>query len=91
MAEAGISPAFSLITAMWYKRHEQPLRFSIWYSSTGFGALVGTLIIYGIGHIHGSLAAWQYQFMILGAVTCLWGFIVLAVLPDNPVQACPMT
>ena len=29
VTEAGIASAFSLITAMWYKRREQPLRFAI--------------------------------------------------------------
>ena len=87
VVEAGISPAFSLITAMWYKREEQPLRLAIWYSSTGFGTLVGTLLLYAIGHIHGSLSSWQYQFMIIGAVSSVWGLVVFAFLPDNPVSA----
>ncbi|KAH8697382.1 MFS general substrate transporter [Talaromyces proteolyticus] len=85
--EALVSPAFSLITAMWYKREEHPLRFAIWYSSTGLGALIGTLITYGIGHIHGRLAPWQYQYLVLGTVTFCWGIIVLLILPDNPVSA----
>ncbi|CRG88175.1 putative transporter C417,10 [Talaromyces islandicus] len=85
--EALISPAFSLITAMWYKREEHPLRFAIWYSSTGLGALVGTLLTYGIGHIGGRLAPWQYQYMILGTTTFAWGVIVLLILPDNPISS----
>jgi MFS family permease len=87
ITEAGIAPAFSLITSMWYKRDEQPLRLAIWYSSTGIGTLVGTLCLYAIGHIHGSLTAWQYQFMIIGAISSIWGCVVFAFLPDNPVSA----
>lgn len=85
--EAAVAPAFSLITAMWYKREEQPLRFAFWYSSTGIGALVGNLILYAIGHIHGSLAPWKYQFMVIGSITAVWGLIIILVLPDNPVKA----
>jgi MFS family permease len=87
VCEAAISPAFSLITAMWYKPTEQPLRFAVWYASTGLGGLVGSIATWGIGHITGALQPWQYQFIILGAITVAWGFIVLYLLPDNPVRA----
>lgn len=72
---------------MWYKKHEQPLRFAIWWAASGLGGLVGSICIWGIGHIHGSLPSWKYQFLILGAVTVLWGIIVFLVLPDNPTEA----
>lgn len=85
--EAGIAPAFSLITAMWYKRQEQPLRFAVWYASTGIGVLVGTLLLYAIGQIHSTLAAWRYQFMIIGSISAVWGFFLWFLLPDNPLTA----
>jgi sugar phosphate permease len=72
---------------MWYKPAEQPLRFAVWYASTGFGGLVGAIAAWGIGHIRGALQPWQYQFIILGAITVIWGFIVLYILPDNPIHA----
>ncbi|KAL2074284.1 hypothetical protein VTL71DRAFT_8062 [Oculimacula yallundae] len=85
--EAGIAPAFSLITAMWWKRQEQPLRYAVWYSSVGIGTLIGTLILYGIGQIKGDLAVWRYQFMIIGSVTSLWGVALWFLLPDSPLNA----
>lgn len=85
--EAGIAPAFSLITAMWYKRQEQPLRYAIWYSSVGIGTLIGTLILYGIGQINGPMAAWRYQFMIIGSITSVWGVALWFLLPDSPLTA----
>lgn len=72
---------------MWYKREEQPLRFAVWYSSTGIGTLVGTMILYAIGHIQGTLSPWKYQFMMIGSITALWGLIMFLVLPDNPLKA----
>jgi MFS family permease len=87
VTEAGIAPAFSLITAMWYRRQEQPLRFAIWYSSTGIGVLIGTLLLYAIGHIHGTLSPWRYQFMIIGCITSIWGAFLWFLIPDNPVKA----
>ena len=72
---------------MWYRRREQPLRYSIWYSAVGLGVLVGALLLYAIGHIKGHLAPWRYQFLIIGCVTCIWGIIIWFVLPDTPVRA----
>ncbi|KAI9375213.1 major facilitator superfamily domain-containing protein, partial [Aspergillus egyptiacus] len=86
-SEAAVSPAFSLVTAMWYRRHEHPLRIAIWYSSTGLGTLVGAMLLYGIGGIKGALAAWRYQFMIIGTATSVWGIALWFLLPDNPMTA----
>ncbi len=57
--EAAIPAAFSLIVAMWYKKDEQPLRFSVWVSASGFGGIVGSIILWGIGHLNGALSPWQ--------------------------------
>ncbi|KAL4887249.1 major facilitator superfamily domain-containing protein [Aspergillus karnatakaensis] len=86
-AEASVSPAFSLVTAMWYRRHEHPLRIAIWYSSTGLGTLVGAMLLYAIGDIDGALPAWRYQFMIIGCATSIWGIALWFLLPDNPMTA----
>lgn len=85
--EAGIAPAFSLVTVMWYRRQEQPLRYAIWYSASGMGVLVGALLLYAIGLIDGRLSPWRYQFAIIGAITCCWGIVLWFILPDNPVNA----
>ena len=57
--EAAIPAAFSLIVAMWYKKDEQPLRFSMWVSASGFGGIVGSIVLWGIGHLNGALNPWQ--------------------------------
>lgn len=86
-AEASVSPAFSLITVMWYKRSEVPLRYALWYSATGIGVLVGSLLLYAIGHVQGALAPWKYQFMVIGSVTSVWAIALFFLLPDNPIHA----
>jgi MFS family permease len=73
--------------AIWYKKHEQPLRQAAWLAASGLGGIVGSIAIFGIGHIHGDLPAWKYQFLILGAVTVVWGAAVALFLPDNPTEA----
>ncbi|KAL7913901.1 MFS general substrate transporter [Trichoderma velutinum] len=87
ICESTPAPAFSLISAMWYQRHEQPLRIAIWYSASGVGSLLAGIAFYGIGHIHGALHPWKYQYIILGSVTAVWGIVVACFLPDNPTTA----
>lgn len=59
VAEASISPGFSLITGMWYKREEQPFRHGIWFLGNAIATSFGGLLAYGIAHIGGALAAWR--------------------------------
>lgn len=86
-AEACSDPSFMLITSMWYTRKQQPVRIGLWYTANGFGIALGGLLGYGIGHIHGSLPSWKYEFLIIGALCCSWGIIMFIMLPDSPVTA----
>jgi MFS family permease len=86
-AEACSDPSFMLITSMWYTRKQQPVRIGLWYTANGFGIALGGLLGYGIGHIHGSLPSWKYEFLIIGALCCGWGIIMSIMLPDSPVTA----
>jgi MFS family permease len=87
IAESTPAPVFSLVTAMWFTPKEQPLRFGIWYGSAGFAGIIAGIAFYGIGHVHGALHPWQYQYLILGSITIIWGVIVVFILPDNPTEA----
>lgn len=58
-AEASISPGFSLITGMWYKREEQPFRHGIWFFGNSVATMFGGLLAYGIAHTNGTLPAWK--------------------------------
>lgn len=42
---------------------------------------------FGIGHIGGAFPSWRYIFLIWGAITFLWGIVILFFLPDSPVKA----
>ncbi|CAG7969097.1 unnamed protein product [Penicillium salamii] len=86
-AEACSDPAFMLITAMWYTRRQQPIRIGLWYTANGFGIALGGLLGYGIGQIQGALASWKYEFLIIGALCCAWGIVMIIFLPDSPVSA----
>lgn len=84
ITEATISPGFVAVTGMWWTRAEQASRSSLWISFLGVGSFVGTLLAYGIGHITGSLNPWRYIYIILGAVTLVWGVLFMLFVPDGP-------
>lgn len=86
-AESCSDPSFMVITSMWYTRRQQPVRIGIWYTANGLGIAGGGLLGYGIGHIKGELRSWKYEFLIIGALCCIWGIIMFIMLPDSPVSA----
>ncbi|KAK6209245.1 hypothetical protein LQW54_006457 [Pestalotiopsis sp. IQ-011] len=89
--ESGVSPCFVLMTTMFYKRSEQPLRTGIWFSMNGLAQILGGLIAYGIGYIDSALPSWKYPFVIFGSATILWGLVFTLLAPSNPTQASWLT
>ncbi|RDW80905.1 MFS transporter-18 [Coleophoma crateriformis] len=86
--EAAVAPALMLITAMWYKKNEQPLRIGIWYLGTGCGTIVGALLSYGFQHYTGTaFKSWQIMFLVCGLITIAIGICVVIFLPDNPMKS----
>ncbi|KAF8532014.1 major facilitator superfamily domain-containing protein [Gautieria morchelliformis] len=85
--EAAVTPAFVLMTGMWYTSAEQPFRQLSWFSFQSWASTIGALIGYAVGHINGGLARWTYVFLILGAITALFSVVVYVWLPDSPVKA----
>ncbi|KAM0811755.1 putative MFS general substrate transporter-2 [Seiridium cardinale] len=86
--ESCINPAFVLITSQWYTRSEQPARVSYWFIGNAIGQIIGGVIGYGIGHISYSAAGnWIWYFIIFGAITLIYGIVLLFLLPDSPMTA----
>lgn len=71
----------------WYKKQEQALRMGVWYSSTGYISMFSPLINYGLGHIHGSLSSWRYMYIFAGCLTVVWSFLILFLMPPDPIRA----
>ncbi|KAG8733157.1 hypothetical protein FRC11_008362, partial [Ceratobasidium sp. 423] len=61
--EATVAPCFITITQMWWRRREQTMRLSLWMAMNGVTMMFGSLIAFGIGHIHGSLRPYQTIFL----------------------------
>lgn len=57
--EASLSPGFTLLTSLWYRTSEQPLRAGIWFCGNSLSLIFGNLIAAGIIHIQSKLKAWQ--------------------------------
>ncbi|KAL2848428.1 major facilitator superfamily domain-containing protein [Aspergillus pseudoustus] len=91
VTEASISPGFSLITSLWYRSSEQPLRHGIWFCGNSLSLMFGNLIAVGIWQIDGGIKPWQWLFIIFGLVTFLWGILMLFRLPDSPANASFLT
>ncbi|KAJ6090059.1 hypothetical protein N7467_005275 [Penicillium canescens] len=88
VGEASIAPGFALITGMFYTRAEQPARQAAWFIGNSIAVLLGGLIAYGIGNINiTTIAQWQLLFLILGAVTSAYAFVLFFALPDSPAKA----
>ncbi|KAG4418903.1 hypothetical protein IFR04_007939 [Cadophora malorum] len=87
--EAAVTPGLTLMTGFWYTRREIPLRQCIWYSSLGWGGIVGSYISMGVSKLPEDLtpARWELIFFILGGATCLWAFVIYFALPDAPSNA----
>ncbi|KAJ5611395.1 MFS transporter [Penicillium lagena] len=88
MLEACVSPAFIMLTSMLWTREEQSLRSSYWLSVNGVSSILGALHSYGAGHATGlAVPQWKLIYLIAGALTCAWGFVILRYLPDGPHNA----
>ncbi|KAI7718360.1 MFS general substrate transporter [Hortaea werneckii] len=87
--EAAVTPGLTLMTGFWYKRSEIPLRQCIWYSSLGWGGIVGSYISMGITKLAPDTqpARWEILFFILGGATMIWSFVIYFLLPDVPSNA----
>ncbi|KAI1804457.1 MFS general substrate transporter [Daldinia bambusicola] len=85
--EASVAPSFVAITQMWWRRREQTVRTSYWYAMNGFTNMFGSLITYGLGHISSRLRSYQIIFLFFGIATVVFSFVMLAFMPDSPVEA----
>lgn len=82
--EASVFPISSILTVMWWKTREQPLRVAFWFNQ--LSSVFSGLVSYGIGQTHTALAPWRLLFIVLGSFSLLWAAVLYIFLPDSPVQ-----
>ena len=71
----------------WYTKKELSLRMAIFYSgsmvSGAFGSLIAAGILHGLAGTNG-FSAWQWLYIIEGAITITLGILIAIILPDFP-------
>ncbi|ERS98858.1 hypothetical protein HMPREF1624_04048 [Sporothrix schenckii ATCC 58251] len=86
--EACVAPCFIAVTQMWWRRREQTVRISYWYAMNGITNMFGSLITYGLGHIHSQvLHSYQIIFLFFGVITVAFSLVMYIFMPDSPVEA----
>ncbi|PLB46489.1 MFS general substrate transporter [Aspergillus steynii IBT 23096] len=87
--EACCQPLLLLMSSMWYKRSEQGSIIVYWYMMTGVQSIVGGLLAYAFSLIGntGVLRSYEALFVTYGAVSVLWGVIIITWMPDSPMPA----
>ena len=82
--ESCVYSGFILYMGHFYTKREQVVRISVWYSMTGWGTVLGALIMYGVvKHPSPHIEQWQEVYVILGVITVALGLVALAMLPES--------
>ena len=85
--EAMIAPSCVAVTTMWWRRSEQTLVTSTWNAMNGVTMIVGSLFTYGLGHIPSDrMYRYQIIFLFCGLLTVIFSAVVLALMPDSPME-----
>jgi MFS family permease len=86
--EAIAIPLFTVITATWYRRREQPLRIACWYGTNGVASMLGSLLAYGLSFIQSPhLYVYQILFLTVGLATVLTAPLLYWRLDNSPAEA----
>ncbi|KAI5460704.1 major facilitator superfamily domain-containing protein [Mariannaea sp. PMI_226] len=86
--EATVTPAFVILTSVWYKQNEQGKRAGLWLSCNGVALLTIGPIAYGLSGITGSaIETWKILYLILGFPTIITGVFCWYWMPDNQINA----
>ncbi|KAH8813415.1 MFS general substrate transporter [Flagelloscypha sp. PMI_526] len=86
--EACVTPGLGLMTPLWWRLHEQPLRHLSWYCFNGVASIIGGFLAWGLGHAtHADVPPWALIFLTFGAITVFWGINLFLFLPDSPPNA----
>lgn len=85
--EAPFFPGILFYLSKWYTKEELSLRMAIFYSgsliSGAFGNLIAAGILSGLAGARG-YSAWQWLYILEGAITIFFGMLVIIILPDFP-------
>ncbi|KAK7060752.1 hypothetical protein VNI00_000484 [Paramarasmius palmivorus] len=86
--EAACLPLFAILTSIWYRRAEQPIRVCTWYSTNGMGTIMASVFAYGFGHINNpALHTYQILFIFCGLLTVVTAPVIFWKIDNNVSEA----
>ena len=83
MTEAAVFPISSILTVMWCKTSEQPIRVAFWFNQ--LSSVFSGVVSYGIGQTDTALAPWSLLFIVLGVFSLVW---LLFYTSSYPIRRC---
>ncbi|EXJ77839.1 hypothetical protein A1O3_08998 [Capronia epimyces CBS 606.96] len=82
--ESVIAPSLIAVSQLWWRRSEQVNRMMAWNAMNGVAAILGSLIIWGLGHAQNShLYAYQIVFLFFACLTLAYAGITILFMPDS--------
>lgn len=86
--EGAVSPAFVIITSVYYRKSEHAVRTACWVSCNALAQVIGNFLVYGIGQNPNlSIAVWKVTFLVCGGLTIAFGIVFILMLPFSPAKA----
>lgn len=86
--EATVTPAFVILTSVWYRQNEQAKRMGFWLSCNGIALLTIGPIAYGLSGVkNAALETWKILYLVLGIPTVITGVYCWYYMPDNQTNA----
>ena len=87
LCESGFSPICIYYLSTFYNRFDLGWRIGLFFALSAIAGGFSGAIAYGILKIRGALHAWQYLFIIEGAITIFFALFCATVLPSKPSTA----
>lgn len=79
MAESNMTPAYMVICSMFFTRQELSLRLLLFIAMNGLATAGGSLIAFGLGHVHSTaISSWQLIFLVIGGANLLWSMLFVS-------------
>ena len=87
MAESAFFPLVIYYLTTFYRRGELARRLAIFYAASNIANAFSGLLAFGVFHIHSSMFAWRYLFIIEGAASVVFSFFAFWYLPLSAAKA----
>lgn len=90
--EASVNCGFMLVTAAWFRKHEQATRTGAWSACVGIATIVGGIIAYGCvagfeAHPNASFTSWRILALCTGLISVVYGMCMWKLMATSVVTA----